>query len=124
MSKSATNRLECDEQVRKRAQWEAFAFTLLGEGRVEVRNESYPDEGADDHTYVVEVEDGEPTSCSCPYAEYHDGLCKHQVAVGIRAPVIESVRDGACPNGDPQCGGPEADELPCFECYKQWGEAA
>lgn len=126
MSKSATDQLECDEQVRKRAQWEAFEFTLLGEGKVEVRNESYPDEGADDHTYVVEVEDGEPTNCSCPYGEYNNSACKHQVTVGIHAPVIGAVREReeACPNGDPRCGGPDADELPCFECYQQRGEAA
>ena len=124
MSKSATNRLECDEQVRKRAQWEALAFTLIGEGRIEVRNESYSKESVDDHTHVVEVEDGEPTSCICPYAEHHDSPCKHQVAVAIRVPVIESVCEGTCPNGDPRCNGPEADELPCFECYQQRGEAA
>lgn len=141
MSKSAIDRLEVDAQVQKRAQWEAFEFTLLGEGQVEVANHSYPDEEVWEHTYIVEVEGGYPVNCSCPYAEYHDGDCKHMAAVGIREPLIEAATasedrrlaaDGGtitsaavsnkepdtCPNGDPRCGGPDGEDLPCFDCYR------
>jgi len=47
---SALGELDCTDRVRKRAQRDAFAFTLLGEGQVEVRNESYPDEEVYEHT--------------------------------------------------------------------------
>lgn len=26
----------------------------------------------------------------------------------------------ACPNGDPRCDGPDGDDLPCFDCYREW----
>lgn len=87
MSKSTTNRLECDEQVRKRRQRE-----VVGSGS---------EKGTGQQTSAVVVENGD-TPHRCPSED----------------------RDGACPNGDPRCGGPEADELPCFECYRQRGEAA
>lgn len=34
MSKSAIQRLDVDATVRKRAEWDAFEFTLPGNGRV------------------------------------------------------------------------------------------
>lgn len=141
MNTSIADELECDARVQKRAQWEAFDFTLLGEGRVEVQNQSYGSVDAEEHTYVVEVEEGQPTVCSCPYAEYHDGACKHQVAVAGSAAVLtaatesrrtsvatdegkgESLEEDACPNGDPRCGGPDGDDLPCFACYELEGTA-
>jgi hypothetical protein len=29
-----------------------------------------------------------------------------------------------CPHGDPDCPGPDGDELPCFPCYVTTGERA
>ena len=41
MSNSPLEVLEYGEQIAKRAQWEAFEFTVLGEGEVEVVNGSH-----------------------------------------------------------------------------------
>jgi hypothetical protein len=91
MQKSLLEVLDADEQVEKRAQWEAFEFTVLGDGDVEVTNESHED--ADDHTYIVHVESGIPSDCTCPAWEFQPGACKHQVAVGIREPVLEAATE-------------------------------
>jgi hypothetical protein len=80
--------LDADVATEKRAQWEAFSFTLLGDGDVEVTNGSHED--ADDHTYTVHVEGGIPSDCTCPAWEYQPGACKHMVAVAIREPVLEA----------------------------------
>jgi hypothetical protein len=88
MSISVLEALECDEQVQKRAQWEAFNFTVLGEGDVEVVNASHED--PEDHTYTVHVESGIPSDCTCPAWEYQPGACKHMLAVAIREPVLEA----------------------------------
>ena len=91
MSKSVLEVLDADEQVEKRAQWEAFEFSLLGEGDVEVVNGSHED--ADEHTYTVHVEGGIPSDCSCPAWEFQPGACKHMVAVAIREPVLEAATE-------------------------------
>jgi len=88
MSKSLIEVLDADEQVEKRAQWEAFEFTVLGDGDVEVVNASH--ETPDDHTYIVYVEGGIPSDCTCPAWEYQPGACKHMVTVAIREPVLEA----------------------------------
>jgi len=80
--------LDADVATEKRAQWEAFEFTVLGDGDVEVVNDSHAD--ADDHTYTVHVESGIPSDCSCPADTYQEGACKHRVAVAIREPVLEA----------------------------------
>jgi len=137
MSKSALEVLECDEQVEKRAQWEAFEFTVLGGGDVEVTNGSH--ENADDHTYTVHVESGIPSDCTCPAWEYQPGACKHMVAVAIREPVLEAAsreqpvradggvtleefattddRDDDRPD---ECDCAElSGDFPCFRCYNE-----
>lgn len=135
MSKSVLEVLECDEQVQKRAQWEAFSFALLGDGDVEVTNGSHED--ADEHTYTVHVEGGIPSDCSCPAWEYQPGACKHMVATAIREPVIEAVtedqpvradggvtldsfgaddRDDDRPE-DCDCS-PLFEDLACWPCYR------
>jgi hypothetical protein len=88
MSKSVIETLDADEQVEKRSQWEAFEFTVLGDGDVEVVNDSHAD--TDDHTYTVHVEGGIPADCTCPAFEYQPGACKHMVAVAIREPVLQA----------------------------------
>jgi len=135
MSKSVIETLDADEQVQKRAQWEAFEFTVLGGGDVEVVNDSH--ENADDHTYTVHVEGGIPSDCTCPADTYQDGACKHRIAVAIREPVLEAAnreqpvradggvtleefgaddRDDDRPE-DCDCG-PHFEDLPCWPCYR------
>ncbi|WP_135852644.1 SWIM zinc finger family protein [Halorussus salinus] len=129
MSKSALEVLESDEQVEKRAQWEAFEFTVVGDGDVEVVNDSHAD--ADDHTYTVHVEDSIPSDCTCPAWEYQPGACKHMVAVGIREPVLEAASgeqpvraDGgvtleefATKDTDEHDCWCDDHDFPCFDCY-------
>jgi hypothetical protein len=131
MSKSVIETLDADEQVQKRAQWEAFEFALLGDGDVEVTNGSHED--ADDHTYTVHVEGGIPSDCECPAWEYQPGACKHMVAVAIREPVLEAATenqpvraDGGVTlaeftTGDNDRDGCWCDDhsFPCFDCYNE-----
>ncbi len=130
MSKSVLEVLECDDRVQKRAEWEAFSFTLLGDGDVEVVNGSH--ENADEHTYTVHVEGGIPSDCSCPAWEYQSGACKHMVATAIREPVLEAATEDQPARAD---GGVTPDsfvtddrdedgcwcddhDMPCFECFQ------
>ncbi|SDG02717.1 SWIM zinc finger family protein [Halorientalis regularis] len=83
--------LDADVTVEKRASWEAFEFTLLGNGDVEVVNTSH--EEPEEHTYTVHVEGGIPSDCTCPAFEYQNGACKHMVAVAIREPVLGAASD-------------------------------
>lgn len=67
-----------------------MSFRVPLAGRVVVRNEKYDD--AEEHTYVVELDGIEPTSCTCEDYEYRkkhspDG-CKHMAAVEAREPVV------------------------------------
>jgi uncharacterized protein (DUF736 family) len=89
MSKSVIETLDADEQVQKRAQWEAFEFTVLADVDVEVVNHSHKD--ADYHTYTVHVEGEIASDCTCAAWEYQSGACKHMIAVAIREPVVEAV---------------------------------
>jgi hypothetical protein len=82
--------LDADATVEKRASWEAFEFTLLGGGDVEVVNTSH--EEPEDHTYTVHVEGGIPSDRTCPAFEYQEGACKHMVAIAIREPLFEARR--------------------------------
>lgn len=85
--------LEVTSRILKRAQYEAFSFTLTAEG-VRVRNNSHADPS--EHEYLVTVADGVPTSCTCPADAYSEGACKHRAAVAIRAPVTDAL-DAAGP---------------------------
>ena len=74
MTQSLLERLSPTNRVLKRAQYEAFAFSLY-DGDVLVRNESHLNPA--DHEYRVTVVDGIPTACECPADKRFDGLCKH-----------------------------------------------
>jgi hypothetical protein len=130
MSKSILEVLEYDEEVQKRAQWEAFEFALLGDGDVEVTNKSHED--ADDHTYTIHVEGDIPADCTCPAWEFQSGACKHMVAVAIREPVLEAATedrpvraDGGVTlesfvtddTGECDCGE-LPDDFPCWPCVR------
>lgn len=89
MSRKAMTALQFDAPTAKRAQWEAFEFTLEAPGILRVANGSYGDDAAE-HTYRVNVEGGVPVACECPADTHHEGACKHRVAVAIRKPVLDA----------------------------------
>ena len=89
MSRNALAALEHSGKTLKRAQYEGFEFSIESPGSVRVTNASYGAE-KDDHSYLVDVDDGVPIACGCPADEHHSGACKHRVAVAIRAPIVEA----------------------------------
>jgi len=132
MRNSPLDVLEYSDRVAKRAQWEAFEFSLLGDGDVEVVNTSH--EEPKEHTYTVHVEGNIPSHCTCPAWEYQEGACKHMVSVAIREPVREAAGDTSQLRAD---GGvsveaeadsderpddcdcsPLFEDLPCWPCYR------
>lgn len=138
MSELATSEvlevLDADATVEKRASWEAFEFTILEGGDIEVVNTSH--KKPEEHTYTVHVEGGIPFDCTCPAFEYQDGACKHMVSVAIREPLLEAVNaeptvkadggvtveaDGVDPSDerpdDCDCT-PLMEDLPCWPCYR------
>jgi hypothetical protein len=98
--------LDADEQVEKRAEWEAVSFALLGDCDIEVTNGSH--ENADKHTYSVHAEGGIPSDCTCPALEYRSGACKHMMATVIREPVLEAATEDQPARAD---GGATLEEL-------------
>jgi len=85
--------LEPTNRVLKRAQYEAFAFTIDATHEppsVVVRNESHADPSA--HEYRVTISDGVPAACECPADEQYNGACKHRVAIAIRDRLLRAVR--------------------------------
>jgi hypothetical protein len=61
--------LEFTDRVRKRAEYEAFEFTVDG-STVFVRNGSHAN--PDEHEYEVRVRDGVPMSCTCPADDHYE----------------------------------------------------
>ncbi|WP_336365022.1 SWIM zinc finger family protein [Halalkalicoccus salilacus] len=142
MCTNAIDTLEFDASTAKRAQYEAFDFELVAPGLVTVRNESHAN--ADEHSYRVNIESGVPVVCECPADTYHEGACKHRVAIAIREPVLaaasEYERDQepeVVPDGgttierstvseqqvesrpvDCDCL-PTFEDLPCWPCYQE-----
>lgn len=80
--------MELTNRVLKRAQYEAFTFTIGADGVI-VRNESHAD--PDNHEYQVTVTHGKPVDCECPADDHYESACKHRVAVAIRKPVMEAM---------------------------------
>jgi hypothetical protein len=78
---------QTNQRTIKRAQYEAFEFSLTTRG-VLVRNASHANPA--DHEYVVAIKDDLPTTCECPADEHYEGACKHRVAVAIRWPVLDA----------------------------------
>ncbi|QLH77237.1 SWIM zinc finger family protein [Halosimplex rubrum] len=122
-------------RVAKRAQYEAFEFTLADDSVV-VRNGSHPDPS--DHEYRVTVDDGLPTACECPADDSYAGACKHRVAVAIRRPILEAVtanetsqsvaadggrvadRESDDAGSGPTHDGPMDDGEACAECLGEF----
>ncbi|WP_135365018.1 SWIM zinc finger family protein [Halosimplex halophilum] len=128
--------LDVSTRVAKRAQYEAFEFSL-SPGGITVRNGSHANPS--EHEYLVRIEDGIPVVCDCPADEHYEGACKHRVAVAIRRPVLNAAgtADGAqpvAPDGgrvttqagekpdtDPlQDGRDVRDEEECSECIGEF----
>jgi hypothetical protein len=84
----AVDVLEFTDKTGKRAVYEEFSFHDLGGGSVTVRNESH---GApSEHEHTVHVVGGIPSDCTCKADQYHDGACKHRVAVALRPALVEA----------------------------------
>ena len=90
----AVDALDFTETTGKRAVYEAFTFHPRGGGDVVVENDSHGDDG-EDHTYTVHVVGGLPSDCTCPADEYHEGTCKHRVALAMRPAPLEAAEAGA-----------------------------
>ena len=134
MTKTLFDSLEPTNRVLKRAQYEAFEFSLL-DGDVCVRNESH--QNPSNHEYRVTVVDGVPTACECPADAVYDGPCKHRVAIAIRPRILDiatkmrAVADGGVVTDSEhlvdqssdvdttQCDCDELpDDFPCWECVR------
>jgi len=86
MTQTALERLSPTNRVLKRAQYEAFAFSLY-DGDVLIRNESHLNPA--DHEYRVTIVDGIPTTCECPADKRFEGPCKHRTAIAIRPTILD-----------------------------------
>jgi hypothetical protein len=101
--RSGLTDLEFDSLTRKRAEWEAFEFTIECENQITVTNGSYGHK-KDDHEYSVTVEQRDetgritPLHCDCPAFQYYSGACKHIVATALHNVVLGAAvaytRDG------------------------------
>jgi SWIM zinc finger. len=80
-------RLEYSRRVLKRAQYEAFEFSLV-DGDIRVRNASHVDPAA--HEYRVRIDDEHPVACTCPFDTRADTACKHRIAVAIRPKLLDA----------------------------------
>lgn len=119
---------DADERIRLRARWEAFELSVPEPGRVTVVNHSYGVD-PDKHTYTVTVEDGRAVECTCLHFEHRKTTCKHMVRVeeepAVMAAASAVLPDGGrsatypCVRDDPECPGPDGDDLPCFACYSE-----
>lgn len=134
--RSGLSDLEFDSRTRKRAEWEAFEYTVIAENQIQVVNGSYGAE-KDEHEYTVTVEQDEtgrisPLHCSCPAFQQHSGACKHQVATAMHDVVLGAAvaytRDSETPPAAPVVlsdGGEvvataDEDEPTETECTEGW----
>lgn len=115
----------------KRSRYEQFEFGVCPDGQhVNVKNATYGESG---HVYTVSVSNGDATRCTCPHHEHRGVQCKHIHAVESNQIVLQAVLQAAqdvaipdggqdmdsCQNGQTGCCGPQGDDLPCWECYRQ-----
>lgn len=118
--------LEYTDRVLKRAQYEAFEFSVDGR-TVHVRNGSHAN--PDEHEYEITVETGVPTACTCPADDQYEGACKHRVGVAIRRPLLRACRTDLLADGGtevreqveesdscPECTA--LGDFPCWECVR------
>ncbi len=79
--------LDCTPRLLKRAQYEAFEFSLV-DGDIRVRNASHVDPAA--HEYRVRIDDEHPVACTCPFDTRAAKACKHRLAVAIRPRLLDA----------------------------------
>ena len=136
MPTNPLEQLAVTRRTVKRAQYEAFEFSLTPNG-VQVRNASHAN--PEDHEYVVEIDDSVPTACTCPADENYSTACKHRIAVAIRRPILDAathqqiVADGGrvqsklgdrVHTADESSDERECDcadlsgDFPCWECFR------
>ncbi|WP_336360147.1 SWIM zinc finger family protein [Haladaptatus sp. ZSTT2] len=126
MSKHLLDRLQYTNRSLKRAQYEAFEFSLTDRG-VLVRNGSYAD--SENHEYLVTITNGIPVDCTCPANARFEGACKHRLAVAIRAPILQAAQkverimaDGGAVEPTSSAEPVECEaclrDFPCWECYR------
>ncbi|MFC6616271.1 SWIM zinc finger family protein [Halopenitus salinus] len=135
MTRTPLEELDPSNRILKRAQYEAFVFSLL-DGDVLVRNESHANPS--EHEYRVTVVDGIPTHCECPADTMYDGPCKHRVAIAIRPCILDvAMQMGLVADGGVvthrsyfrsdridetkahQCDCEDVDnDFPCWECFR------
>lgn len=88
MSQDGFATLDPPNRILKRAQYEAFSFSLV-DGGVRVRNESH--HHPSNHEYRVTVSEGVPTDCECPAESAFEHPCKHRVAIAVRPRILDLV---------------------------------
>lgn len=97
-----------NENVQKRANYEAFDFAVCGDGEhVNVRNTSYGDD-SNSHIYTVTIENGTVQSCTCPDHKYRERTCKHMTATennttvmnATSSAVTQALTDGGTDDSD------------------------
>jgi len=132
------SRLEFTKRVAKRAQYEAFEFTIVPEG-VRIRNGSHAN--PEEHEYLVGVAGGIPETCTCPADGRFDGACKHRVGVAIRKPILDAANRQVAADGGVETSVGRArqehgqsmdeddecaeclEEFPCWECVRTGARA-
>jgi len=111
--------------VAKRAQYEAFEFTIVPEG-VRVRNGSHAN--PEEHEYLVTVSQDIPQTCTCPANARFDGACKHRVGVAIRKPILDAANRQVAADGGVETSaglasqqqGQQEEEDNCEECLEEF----
>ena len=122
MAEQTLSQLKYTSRTLKRAQYEAFEFSLQ-DTNILVRNGSH--EIPENHEYLVTIKDGIPVACECPADAHYDGACKHRIAVAIRTSVLEAsvhvqaIADGGRVND--QAATEEDEEIEC-DCIKHPGK--
>lgn len=136
MSTNPLSQLDVTTLSVKRAQYEAFEFSLVPDG-VRVQNNSHAN--PENHEYTVTVQNGLPTTCTCPADANYPSACKHRIAVAIRRPILDAVAqqrlltDGGArgfrstdnqthaeSDADPECDCVELrSDLSCWECFRE-----
>lgn len=134
------SQLQVTTRTIKRAQYEAFEFSLVPNG-VCVRNTSHAN--PENHEYTVRVHDGLPTACTCPADTNYPSACKHRIAVAIRRPLLNALaQQQLLTDGGPQLSTPDeaqtvdeskpeeecdcadlSGDLPCWECFRKQRQA-
>ena len=110
MSNDEPSGQESDGSIdERRAEWERFSMTVCENGYVNVCNRSHNDDK--NHTYSVEVNDGESVDCSCPHHVHRGATCKHMIAVE-QSPIVLSSASAASETPEVATdGGRECDHL-------------